>query len=111
MTEPAPALEKLPNWPRWLNACEAAAYLGISTGTFKKERNEDLWPAPGRSSGRWKLWDRLLLDAYSNRVSGLSTRTGDEEPRYDRRNNYFQDRLKDNGNGGDTISGDAPRPR
>ncbi len=83
MTNPGPALEKLPNWPRWLNRLQAAAYLGVSTGTFLKEQKEGLWPGPGRGKGKgkgkWHLWDRCLLDAASNRLSKISTGTEDEE--------------------------------
>ncbi len=111
MTDTMPALYKLPNWPRWLNRWQAAAYLGVATATFAKEQRAGLWPAAGRSSGRWRLWDRLLLDAASNRLSGLSTATADEENGYGLRDSYFQDRLKDDGNGGDPLSGHAPRPR
>ncbi len=98
MTDPAPALEKLPNWPRWLNRWQAAAYLGVSTGTFLKEQKEGLWPGPGRGKGKgkgqWHLWDRCLLDAASNRLSKISTGTEDEENGYGRDPGYIKRRLE-----------------
>ncbi len=98
MTDPAPALEKLPNWPRWLNSLEAAAYLGVSTGTFRKEQQEGLWPGPGRGKGKgkgkWHLWDRCLLDDASNRLSNLSTGTEDEKTGYGHDPGYIKRRLE-----------------
>ena len=98
MTDPAPALENLPNWPRWLNARWAAAYLGVSTGTFHKEQEEGLWPGPGRGKGKgkgkWRLWDRCLLDIFSNRLSKISTETGNEENGYGRDPGYIKRRLE-----------------
>lgn len=94
MTDPAPALDKLPNWPRWLNQRQAAAYVGVSVGTFAKELAKGTWPAPGRASGRWRLWDRLLLDATSDRISNLSTGTQDLENGYGRDPDYIKRRLE-----------------
>ena len=108
MSDPAPTLDKLPNWPRWLNSVEAAAYLGVSTGTFNKERAKGIWPAPGRSSGKWQLWDRLLLDAASDSISGLTPapRGIEDEPQ---RTNYFDERLARHGDGQNSASGRPPR--
>ncbi len=74
MTDPKPSLHKLPYWPRWLNQQQAAAYLGVSAGTFASEQRAGVWPAPAQVPGRrLKLWDRKVLDAASDRLSGLST--------------------------------------
>ena len=109
MTDRVPALKDLPDWPRWLNRLQAAAYLGVSTDTFKKEQTAGLWPAAGRSSGKWQLWDRCLLDAYSNRLSGLSTETGDEENGYGRDPGYIKRRLE--AAYGDEARAKRKRPR
>ena len=104
MSDLKPTLDKLPNWPRWLNQRQAAAYVGVSTGTFKKEHEAGLWPAPGRAAGRWQLWDRVLLDAASDRLSGLTTAPGDPDDGPQPKN-YFDERLARHGNG------QGPTPR
>lgn len=109
MTDRRPALEKLPNWPRWLNRLQAAAYLGVSTDTFKKEQRAGLWPAAGRSSGKWQLWDRCLLDAASNRLSKISTETGDEENGYGREPGYIKRLIAEAY--GDEAQAKRKRPR
>ena len=73
------AFETLPHWPLWLNQRQAAAYLGISTGTFRSEIKRGVWPDGSVSDRRFRLWDRRLLEAASNRLSGFSTGTPDEE--------------------------------
>ena len=109
MTDRRPAFENLPNWPRWLNRLQAAAYLGVSTTTFKKEQRTGLWPAAGRSSGKWQLWDKRLLDIFSNRLSKISTGTEDEENGYDRDPGYIKRRLE--AAYGDEAQAKRKRPR
>ena len=104
MSKPKPTLEKLPHWPRWLNQCQAAAYVGVSAVTFKKEQQQGLWPAPGRASGKWQLWDRMLLDAASDRLSGLSTGANAEGVVYRPGPNYFDRRLARHGSEPDSPS-------
>ncbi len=95
MTEPKPTIDKLPNWPRWLNQQQAAAYVGVAVGTFASEQRAGVWPAPGRDYGlRRKLWDRRLLDAASDRLSNLSTGTEDEENGYGRDPGYIRRQLE-----------------
>jgi len=59
--------------PRFLSRDEAAAYLGVSAGTFDQEVSRGLWPRPlRRGSKGWRLtWDRLALDAAADLASGL----------------------------------------
>lgn len=63
-------LAGLPYWPRLLSREQAAAYLGVSPGTFDKEVQDGLWPAAERHGNRL-LWDRLLLDRTQDERSGL----------------------------------------
>ena len=94
MSEPMPSLEKLPHWPRGLNQQRAAAYLGISTGTFAKEQRAGVWPEPVLIAGRRrKIWNRKALDAAFDRLSGFSTGTSDEESRNGRDPDYIKRRI------------------
>jgi hypothetical protein len=36
----------LPDWPRWLSADEAAAYVGVWVNFFLDEVGAGLWPKP-----------------------------------------------------------------
>ena len=94
MSEPKPALEKMPHWPLWLNQFQAAAYLGISTGTFSSEIKRGVWPDGSVPDRRFRLWDRRLLEAASSRLSGFSTGTGNEENGYGRDPDYIKRRIK-----------------
>jgi len=65
----------MPAWPRFLTQGEAASYLGVSAGTFADEVRDGLWPAPltrGRKGGSL-TWDRDLLNAWADRLSGIGT--------------------------------------
>ena len=70
----------LPNGlvPRFLSRDEAAAYLGVSVGTFDHEVSRGLWPRPLRRGTKgWRLtWDRLALDAPADLASGLRSAHG-----------------------------------
>ena len=95
MTEPMPSLEKLPHWPRGLSQQQAAAYLGVSVGTFAKEQRAGVWPAPVQiAERRRKLWNRKALDAAFDRLCGLSTGTPDEENSDGRDPGYIKRRLE-----------------
>lgn len=59
-----------PPIPRLLNAPMAAAYMGISERTFEKHWRAGTMPMPHRL-GRRLVWDRLLLDAFADVLSGL----------------------------------------
>ncbi|MGH8248259.1 MAG: hypothetical protein ACREUU_17695 [Gammaproteobacteria bacterium] len=70
MTKPRPRPAELPHWPRWLTTELAAAYVGISTGTFTEEVRIGIWPPKHPKLGRW---DRLALDEASDRLSNPSS--------------------------------------
>lgn len=63
----------IPHWPRFLSRVEAAAYVGVSAATFDAEVNAGLWPAARRRGlkGTRLTWDRVLLDAFADRTSGI----------------------------------------
>jgi|GEM_PF-2864631 len=60
---------------RGLTRAEAAAYLGLGTTEFNRWVTQGLVPPPLRRADRAPpRWDRLALDAYLDRLSGLSAR-------------------------------------
>ena len=59
-----------PEWPRGLSAEQAAAYVGVSAPKFLEDVAAGKWP-PGRQDGRRVIWDKVLLDRYYDRHSGL----------------------------------------
>jgi hypothetical protein len=61
--------EGLPNWPRWLTAELAAAYVGVGLNKFREEITAGVWPAKNPKLGRW---DRAALDQASDRLSNPS---------------------------------------
>ena len=64
----------LPGWPRYLSREQAAEYVGVSARLFDEEVEAGWWPAPrrrGAKAGRC-TWDRLLIDSYADRASGLA---------------------------------------
>jgi hypothetical protein len=67
-------LADCPSWPRYLTREVAATYLGVSVDVFDNEVRNGIWPAAFRRGGRGgKLtWDKRLIDAAADRVSGLS---------------------------------------
>ena len=66
MTERRADLSALPNWPRLLDAEEAARYVGISRNSFDALVEQGVFSKPVRlfkGAHRPKgLWDRLQLD-------------------------------------------------
>ena len=54
----------LPDWPRLMGAELAAAYVGLSPNTLRKEG-----PEP-RAIGRRRLYDRIDLDRWADRLGG-----------------------------------------
>jgi hypothetical protein len=55
--------------PRGLNIRQAAAYWGVSPGTFKKLARLGLAPAPLKLPGLDRnIYDRLALDAAMSRA-------------------------------------------
>lgn len=52
-------LEKLPDWPARMTAPVAAAYMGVSEGTFLTR-----FGATGVKEGANKLWAKAQLDSF-----------------------------------------------
>ncbi len=65
----------LPNGltPRYLSREEVAAYVGVSPRTFDEEMQSGQWPQPRKrgAKGARVTWDRVLIDAFADRDSGL----------------------------------------
>lgn len=66
-------IKDCPNWPRGLSEEQAAAYVGVSVGTFRSEVAAGIWPPPDRRGpdGKRKVWDRTLLDRAFDRRSSI----------------------------------------
>jgi hypothetical protein len=57
--------------PRGLNIRQAAAYWGVSPGTFRKLIRLGLAPAPLKLPGLDRnIWDRRALDAAMSALAG-----------------------------------------
>ena len=52
-------------WPRGLNAEQAAVYVGVSCNTFLSEVKAGLWPK-AQDRGKRKIWDRVKIDEAWN---------------------------------------------
>lgn len=65
---------RMPDWPRHMTRELAAAYVGVSPSVFDDEVQAGKWPkAQARGAkGGLATWDRVLLDAASDREAGLS---------------------------------------
>jgi len=70
MTASLESLRHLPDWPRWLSPEQAAAYVGVSENRFRYEIEQGVWPEAQERGGR-RVFDRRLLDAASDRISGI----------------------------------------
>lgn len=61
---------------RVFNRNEAASYVGVSPGHFKKLVDEGVMPAPLAAYGRARRWDKaaldLALDSTSDVVGSMS---------------------------------------
>jgi hypothetical protein len=75
MTAKVSDIKDCPYWPRWLSLEQAACYVGVSVNTFLDEVEEGKWPKPVRrgKKGARLTWDRHLLDAASDLISGLTS--------------------------------------
>lgn len=58
--------------PRLFTAAVAAGYLGMGVRTFENHWRRGNLPAPHRI-GRKLLWDRRVLDAYVDALSGFTS--------------------------------------
>ncbi len=76
MTASIESLRNLPDWPRWLSPEQAAAYVGVSENRFRYEVDQGVWPQAQERGGR-RVFDRVLLDAASDRISGIEA--GDKQ--------------------------------
>lgn len=72
MTASLASLSNLPDWPRWLSPEQAAAYVGVSENRFRLEVEKGVWPEARERGGR-RVFDRRLLDAASDRISGIES--------------------------------------
>lgn len=63
---------ELPYWPRLLSQPLAAAFVGVSEATFRRGVAARFWPRPIRVHRR-TLWDRRVLEARVDELSGLIT--------------------------------------
>ena len=63
MTAARASLKDLPDWPALLGADQAAAYCGVSRGTFQKLVDNGKFPKPVKLPIRRKLWHRASLDS------------------------------------------------
>jgi hypothetical protein len=68
--------------PRYLTREGAALYLGVSVDVFDDEVRAGVWPPARRRGGNGgrHTWDRLLLDQYADRHSGLESQTSPAKP-------------------------------
>jgi predicted DNA-binding transcriptional regulator AlpA len=59
--------------PRYLTLAQAAAYVGVPVRTYEIELQDGLWPPPMKRGANLTrlIWDRVLLDLYADRYSGI----------------------------------------
>jgi hypothetical protein len=64
---------RMPDWPRHMTRELASAYVGVSPAVFDAEVLAGKWPAAQARGAKGGLatWDRVLLDAASDREAGL----------------------------------------
>jgi hypothetical protein len=81
MTASRSDLVDLPFWPRGLSQEQAAAYVGVSSGTFLEEVEAGIWPAGQRRGPRGGrvVWDRKQLDLRYDGLSRIGGAITDEE--------------------------------
>ncbi|WP_419906880.1 helix-turn-helix transcriptional regulator [Hoeflea sp.] len=65
--------------PRGLSRIEAAAYIGVSPGTFDKLVRDGLMPEPIPIRSR-KVWDRLRLDSAFESLAADNDNEWDDAP-------------------------------
>ena len=65
--------------PRGLSRIEAAAYIGVSPGTFDKLVKDGLMPEPIPIRSR-KVWDRLRLDSAFESLAADNDNEWDDDP-------------------------------
>lgn len=60
---------------RVFNCDEAASYVGVSPGHFKKLVHEGAMPAPLAAYGRARRWDKAALDLAVDSASNITGST------------------------------------
>lgn len=58
---------------RVFNCDEAASYVGVSPGHFRKLVDAGIMPAPLPTYGRARRWDKIALDRALDSTSGTTT--------------------------------------
>lgn len=66
---------QMPDWPRLMGRLIAAAYCGVSAGTFDRMVREQKYPPPIRE-GRTVLWDRVMIDEIIDLRSNCADHAG-----------------------------------
>jgi predicted DNA-binding transcriptional regulator AlpA len=69
----------LPGWPRGLRVDLAAEYLGISQSLFLSQVAAGRAPEPVQISAGRKIWLRDHLDAYLDRLAGMTPLTSSHD--------------------------------
>lgn len=64
--------DRLPNWPRGLREDLAAAYIGLSITTFRRERSEGRAPKPVHLTPGRQVWLREDLDNWLDQKAGAT---------------------------------------
>ena len=71
----------LPGWPRGMREALAAAYVGLSFSTFRREWREGRAPGPVRLTAGRQVWLRDDLDRWLDRKAGRPKHTDVFSPR------------------------------
>ena len=70
---------ELPYWPRLLSLPLAAAFVGVSEASYRRGVAQGFWPRPLKITNKPRgkrgrtLWDRRVLEARVDELSGLIT--------------------------------------
>ncbi|MGV8855210.1 MAG: helix-turn-helix transcriptional regulator [Devosia sp.] len=68
---------------RVFNCEEAASYVGVSPGHFKKLVEDGAMPAPLAFLGRVRRWDKAALNKVLDMASGTTSSTGNVAGAYE----------------------------
>lgn len=72
------SLAHLPDWPLMLSDEQAAAYVGLSSGAFRKAVADGDYPKPVRRFGSRVMWFRPALDRAAAELAGERTAANDK---------------------------------